>query len=281
MDPELKDSTKSLPIAETDNKSSLERMGKILREASQHLEPKTVETPPPLIVNEETLKDLDTLAERFNLEVKARNVFGKLPVGTMLNGEPVKNCLVPGGSGGYYDHGPDLSISISNELDALKREDLGFRIATTYYHAWNSLLPPYAGANLISLSKSKNNPGNLIFTMHFLQDKKQEDGRGNPTLAYVSLEFTNAVMTKLIKVLIRKPDFLEHLYQKCFKGLDSAEKTLGMRRVKTTGFYFIPDNRTEITDKITNWSRDRLIDFLKTLNRFNFVGGPYGSGDNL
>jgi len=262
MDPELKDSTKSLPKAETDTKSSLEGIGEILREASQHLEPKTVETPPPLIINQETLKDLDALAERFALEVKARNVYAKLPIKNMPDQDP-----------GFAYHGPDRE---------LEEEDFAFNLMITYYYGYDHFKNTFASAsNLLSLRKSKEHPGNMIFTMHFMQDKKQVGGRGHGTMALVSLEFSGSVTSKLIRALAQKPDLLEHLYQKCFKGLDSTDKTLGMRRAKTTGFYFIPDNKREITDKIGQRQSDKLLEFLRSLVRYNFVNGPYGSGDVL
>lgn len=229
--------------------------------------PKPEVVRPPILINRETLSDLDALAERFALEVKARNVHGKLP-----------NKDNPKGDVGFSDHGPDFSIG----LERIKETDFAYILLSPYYYCYDDLkMTSVAAANFLSLRKSIDHPDNLIFTMHFMQDKKQVGGAGHGTMAHVSLEFTNVITSKLVMALVRKPDLLEHLYQKCFKGLDSTDKTLGMRRAKTTGFYFIPDNKREITDKIGLRDYDKLLTFLNSLTRYNFVNGPYGSGDVL
>lgn len=232
-------------------------------------------------VKKET-KKAQTIVERFAEAVVRSNVHGKLPKETKIKGAEIN----PSRSGWFFDHGPD-SIPLSKQDEA---------VSWLYSNDYGSIctmkekLPHLVNSHIASVFPSKENPGNMVLTVYFFQDKKAPDSRNKYTPAHVQVEFPKKIMTELLNELPINPDLLEELYQEVFTGLDSkGDEFPGMRRAKADGLYLITEADLEKINEMEGrhhgdlrhygYPEEEIRSFFENLERYKYRSGPYGSGD--
>lgn len=211
--------------------------------------------------------DVKSSAERFARAVVRKNVQGKLPEGSTINGVKINSRNV----GGFYDHGPD-QMRLSPDDHRINQLYSGI------YHEQDQF-PDLVGAHVVSVTPSEADHENTVLTIHFFQDRKQIDSRGSCTPAYVSAELPGGAMTEFLSEMLKNPDLLEDFYQRIFVGLDSQGDLPGMRRVKADGFFLISGTKLEEAVKIQGYDTQAVSTFFKSLEKHQYQKGPYGTGD--
>ena len=213
--------------------------------------------------------EVESLAKRFAKAVVRKNVHGKLPAGSKINGVEIKRSY----AGGFYDHGPDQMF-----LSPL--ESKVSQLHTTIYQEQNKL-PELVNSHVVSVVPSVTDRRNAVLTIHFFQDRKQVDGRGWCTPAHVSTELPGGVMAEFLGTVSRNPDLLEDFYQRTFMGLDSEGGLPGMRRTKVDGFYLISGDRLLEAGKVGAYDTEGVNRFFGALEKHHYQNGPYGTGDTF
>jgi hypothetical protein len=217
------------------------------------------------IIETEGVKEISS-AEKFAKAVVRKNVEGKLPFGSKVNGTEIVRKEY---EGGFFDHGPNQQIVA---------EFGPVRNLQSVIYVSEDRLPNLVGSHLVDVAPSKKDDGNSVLTIYFFQDEKQIDYRGW-TPAHVSAELPKKDMTELLSAISMDPDLLEDFYQKTFVGLDSQNNLPGMLRVKADGFFIIPAAKLEEADRIKRYDDKGIETFFNSLEKHHYQNGPYGTGD--
>lgn len=215
-----------------------------------------------------TAKEKSSVGE-FAQAVIRRKVYGKLPVGTKINGMEIDELS----AGKFCDHGPD-------RIRPSKLEENVGQLHLRLFVAQDKL-PDLVNSHVVSVSPSETEPGNMVLTIHFFQDRQAPNSRDTYTTAYVQTELPKDVMDKLLSEVTDNdnPDILEGFYQEVFDGLDSKGKAPGMRRVKAAGFYLITGSDLVRAGR-TEYGPEGIRRFFQRLEKYHqYRNGPYGSGD--
>jgi hypothetical protein len=210
-------------------------------------------------------------AEKFAKAVVRKNVHGKLPAGIKTNGLKVVS------SDGFYDHGPD-----NVQLPLLTKKFLyEIQNGAIYGLGNRNYFSDLINTQIVTAAPSITDSKNLVLTIHFFQDNKQEDARGKFTPAYMSAELPSGVMSEFIDAIQKSPDLLEDFYQKTFVGLDSQGGSPGMRRAKSDGFFLITGSKLEEASGISRYDERKIRTFFDSLKseKYLYKHGPYGTGD--
>lgn len=207
------------------------------------------------------------LAEKFANAVIRRNVFGKLPRGTKINGVEINKAEVAA----QDDHGPDqLHLSLLETNVSLLHSLLG---------QYEITLRELINSHIVSVTPSGTGKENMVLTIHFFQDKSQVDTRGYFSSAHVAVELPSAVMTEFLDEIQKNPDLLEDFYQQAFNELDNREGNPGLRRIKSDGFFLISGTEAEKVGKIKKNDTQAINTFFKSLTKHQYQHGPYGTGE--
>lgn len=211
--------------------------------------------------------DVKSSAEKFARAVVRKNVQGKLPAGSKINGVEINRQE----AGGFYDHGPD-KMRLSSPKYSIEELSSGV-------YQRQDQFPDLVGAHVVSVTPSEIDRVNMVLTIYFFQDKKQIDGRGWCTPAHVSAELPSRTMTEFLSEISKNPDLLEDFYQRIFVGLDSQGDLPGMRRVKADGFFLISEAKLGEAVTIKGYNTQAIGAFFKSLEKHQYQKGPYGTGD--
>jgi hypothetical protein len=214
-------------------------------------------------------QEITSSAEKFVKAVVKRNVFGKLPNGLKTSGVNVVS------SGRFYDHGPD-KVQLSPLAGNFFYEILNHAIYSN-----SKKFSDLINTHIVTVAPSLTDSKNMVLTVHFFQDKQQEDARGYFTPAYVSTELAGGVMSEFIDAIQKSPDLLEDFYQKTFVELDSQGGRPGMRRAKSDGFFLITGPKLEETSGISRYDERKIRTFFDSLKneKHLYQHGPYGTGE--
>ncbi len=231
-------------------------------EALQSLRPADKISSSETIIATGGSEEIKLSAEEFAKAIVRRNVHGKLPAGSKINGVEISRSDAEG----FYDHGPDrLRISpLENKILYLHQ-----RIYSSQRE-----FPDLVNSHILSVVPSIADPKNEVLSIHFFQDREQVDSRGFFTPAHVSTEFPRVVMTKFLQVILKEPDLLDDFYKRSFVGLDGEGSQPGMRRVKADGFFLVSEAKIEEAGKVEGKGYRGVRTFFDALEKHLYQKVP-------
>lgn len=221
------------------------------------------------------LKEEPPTAEKFVKAIVERNVYGKFPKGTMINGVAAK--VSPGSSVdaegktvvnyGFCGTGPD-EIKIKPDYES--------RFTTVTGGIYESQAYPMMRSHFVGADPSAD-AKNTVLNICYFQDTYDLDNRSRYTPMRVYIEFPKEVADEFLKEIAKNPDLLEEFYQKAFAGFDSKNNAPGAKRVKADGFYLLTGEDLVKFAAITAYSNPTKI--FEQLEKHKYTKGPYGVVD--